>query len=168
MAGWWPKLSWFSSDSTGLIQQQVAARNTLLAENTDAVAKVEQASQELEACYKAQRAAYPAFFNILSQPNLEVRSEKEMAQELGKMIRALVAIDLSSLGEDLNKISQTSELFERLVNIWEKIETDYDKALADLDHVLKLDEKNIQDLTTILGELKKRGVQPCHNGPKAQ
>lgn len=169
MTGWWSKLSWFSSDSSGLIQQQVAARNSLLAENTDAVDKVVQASEELEACYKAQRAAYPAFFNILSQPNLEVRSEKEMAQELGKMIRALVAIDLSSLGNDLEKISQTTELFERLVKIWEKIEANYDQALADLEHVLKLDEKNIQDLTGVLGELRKRGIQlTCRNGSSPQ
>jgi chromosome segregation ATPase len=168
MAGWvLSKLSWFSSDSSDLTQQ-VAARDSLLAENRDAVAKVAQASQELEACYKAQRAAYPAFFNILSQPNPKVPSEKEMAQELGKMIRAL-SLDLPSLGSDLDKIRQTRELFERLVNIWEKIEANYDQALANLDKVIELDKKNIQDLTTVLKQLQNLGVQPkCHTGLNSQ
>lgn len=169
MAAWLrSKVSWLSGDSSDLIQQQVAARDSLLAENTAAVDKVAQASQELEACYKAQRVAYPAFFNILSQPNPEVRSEKEMAVELGKMIRAL-AMDLSCLGSDLDKITQTRELFERLVSIWEKIEANYDQALANLDKVIELDKKNITDLTEVLGQLQKLGIQPtCRSGLSSQ
>lgn len=163
------KFSWLSSDSVDLTKQQVAARNSLLAENTDAVDKVAQAGQELAACYKAQRAAYPTFFEILSQSTPEARNEKEMAQELGKMIRALVAIDVSSLGADLDKISQTRELFERLVTIWEKIEANYDQALADLDHVLNLDKKNIEDLTIVLEKIRKQGIQPmCRMGSNPQ
>ncbi len=160
--------SWLSGGSSDLIQQQVAARDSLLAENTAAVDKVAQASQELAVCYNAQRVAYPAFFNILSQPNPEVRNEREMAKELGKLVRALT-MDLSSLGSDLDKISQKRELFERLVSIWEKIEADYDKALANLDKVIELDKKNITDLTEVLGQLKNLGVQPtCRSGLSSQ
>lgn len=165
---WWPRLNWFSSDSPDRSQKLVSERDTLLSANTVEIGKVRQESQGLLAVYKMQKAAYPAFFESLSQPLPTARSDKEMFQELGELLGALM-MNLSNLDSELDKLCPKAEVLEKLITSWERIEAHYDQILADLEHIHQMDEKNLEELARILDQVMKLGVQPlCRAGPDSQ
>ncbi|MBS0649364.1 MAG: hypothetical protein JSS10_09100 [Verrucomicrobia bacterium] len=164
----WSSLGWDRGTSDP-VEQQVAARNTLLAENAQQVGNVTRISEELLACYKAQKVAFPIFFETLSKPqHPPTLSDSEMIEDLRLMVMALTT-DLSGLGQELDKIRQRRELMEQLVTIWEKVETNIDSSLAHLGATQRLDEKIIQDLSAVLAQISSLGVQPtCRAGSRPQ
>lgn len=160
--------SLWGGDSSAPTKQLVTHADTLLSANILGVDKIKEASDQLRVCYEAQKEAYPAFFKDLNAAEPRVCSEKEMSEELSLLITALMT-DFSTESQELDKLSQISDLYDQLIGIWTKIVEDLKASRQYLGRAHQLDQKNVEDLTRVLKGLSALGVQPtCHGGSKSQ
>lgn len=160
--------SLWGGDSSAPTKQLVTHADTLLSANSVGVDKIKEASDQLRACYEAQKKAYPAFFQDLNAAEPKVCSEKEMSEELSLLITALMT-DFSTESQELDKLSQISGLYDELIAVWTKIVEDLKVSRQHLGSAHELDKKNVADLTRVLKGLAALGVQPtCHGGSKSQ
>lgn len=144
---------WFSSSTPAATQALVQQRTETLAENTTKIDEIAKVSEQLKKCFETVKAANPTLFETLQAP-----SERPItAQEMGQMLKALTLMtvtDLPSLGQDLEAVRQKRDQLEQLVQIWHKIEADFDAALTASTNAEKKDKKNVEDLTELLKKVQ--------------
>ncbi len=162
MAHWnsWLSLpTWLTGTSSEPAQQMVHARTGSLEVNAMQVDKIAQTTKNLRELYEKVRGANPSLFNNAStEPDVRM-----MAEEL-QIVALAAASDVTDLSENLEAIRQKRKLLEGLVELWEKIEQSFDRALAAGQNAKQMDTQNVEDLSEFLQTLQKLGLPPtCHS-----
>jgi hypothetical protein len=155
--------SWFHSDSSGTAEALVKDRNKTLADNTGKIDDIARLKEQLRICFETVKAANPTLAANLKTSEEPV-SEKEMGKQL-KILALATMTDLKSLGQDLEEVRKKREELAQLLEIWQKIEAYFDKALENGANAQTIDGKNIQDLTALRAMVQNVGALPsCRSG----
>jgi hypothetical protein len=156
--------SLFSNSTAVDTHRLVGERTAILADNTQSVKDVALETEHLSECYKALETANPTILDILANPSKERLTQEEIAEMLRKLALVMTT-DTYILTEDLETFCQKIRILKTLIQKMKELEGHCDTALSKLDEVTAMDERNIEDLTTLRGKAMQADLQSmCRDG----
>ena len=159
----WNPSQWFSplfGSATTPTETLVGAREGPLATNAQQIDKIAQTTEALKQLHAKLQKDNPTLFQSFTTQEPTVW---EMAEHL-KIVVLASASDLSELSQDLDAIRDTREKLEELVETWEKIEKNFDRAIEAGLKSQTVDLQNVEDLSALIRSIQKLGIQNhCHS-----
>jgi len=143
-----------NNDPASSAQALVNERNVHLAANSKITREIARLNEQLKICCEAVNAANPALAATLHSAEAPMNAE-----EMSRMLKILVLAthtDLQGLSQDLGKMTAMRKELEKLLEIWDRVEGDYDAAIASGSNALTMDRKNIEDLTALRAQVQDR------------
>jgi uncharacterized protein YpbB len=142
----------------------VGERAVILADNTKSVDDVVRETEHLAECYKALETANSTVLEILSSSKKEGLTHEQVAEMLRKLALVMTT-DMGKLFEDLQTLRNNNAILKELIQKVKELDGHCDTALSRLEEVTAMDERNIEDLTTLRGKAVQADLQStCRDG----
>ncbi len=153
-----------TNDSSAATRQLVGERQGILVGNTQSIEVVAGEAEHLRQCFETLEKSNSTIMGILASQEREKLSEEQIAEMLRKL-STVMTTDVKKLAEDLKEIHQNKLVLRELVQEMKKLKSRCEAALQKLQNVTEMDEKSIQDLTTLRVQTVQVGLQStCHGG----
>lgn len=151
-----------TNDSASVTRLLVGQREGILAESTQSIDVVAGEAEQLRQCFATLEKSNSTIMGILASQSGERLSQEQMAEMLRKLSLVLT-IDVPKLTEDLKQIRQNKLVLKELVLKMRELKSRCESALQKLQNVTEMDEKSIQDLTTLRVKTIQMEIQStCH------
>jgi hypothetical protein len=153
-----------TSDSAAATRRLVGQREGILADNTQSIESVASEAEHLRQCFEALEKSNSTIMGILAGQTGNKLSQDQIAEMLRKLC-TIMTTDVPKLNADLQQIRENKLVLKELVQKVKELKSQCEAALQKLENVTAMDEKSIQDLTTLRVQTVQAGLQAtCHDG----